>query len=126
MDLLRYYGNIEDDELPVLVEVESKILKCVAICLRSRLIIKQFLENEKKNKYFLYIMDLAREQLAIISDSNQNMLETFTKHDVSHLLNCLIIFRQLLLHSTPETKKCLPMIQKFSREVLEAILRNLN
>ena len=109
MDLLKYYGNLEDNQ-KILVEVEAKVMKCLAICLRSDRIVHQLLSEEKKNKYFLYIMDVAREQLAIIKDYKEDMLVSFSKHDVNLLLNCFFVFRQLLLISSPETKKCRPLI----------------
>lgn len=84
-------------------------------------------------------MDVAREQMAIISDYKEDMLVTFTKHDVNLLLNCLFVFRQLLMLPAPPepktcipqiqttgSKKCRPLIQKFSEEVLKGVLSNLN
>lgn len=125
MDLLKYYGNLEGNQ-HLLIEVEAKILKCVAICMRSDRVILQFLADAETNKHFFYVLDVAREQQAVLTGYGGDIMVAFMKHDVSILLNCFLVQRQLLMIEHPEVRKSTQLIQKFSDDTLGLVLQNLN
>ena len=60
IELLKCYGNkIGDDTL--LIEIETKLLKCLATVLRSNKVGSQFLADEAETSSLTYVIEVVGE-----------------------------------------------------------------
>lgn len=91
-ELLKCYGNkIGDDN--VLIQVESKLLKCIAICSRNDMIANQLLDDPENVKNVAYVVDIIEEQFSMIKWNQEDILRDDLTYDSNLLEQCFRVIQ---------------------------------
>lgn len=124
VELLKCYGNkIGNDEL--LIEIETRLLKCLAIVLRSDKIGSQFLADEEETQSLTYVIEVVDEQLSLLKWS-QDVLQDHMVDDTELLEGCFITLRQLIIGNRAELLKVNEDTLLFVDKTLEEIIQKLD
>lgn len=91
-ELLKCFGNhMSNDQ--IMIDIEAKILKCIAVSARNDKICQQLLDNSKDAKNLSYITDIISEQLKMVKWSKHNLLQDTVIKDAELLRWCFNVIQ---------------------------------